>query len=366
MKQRGSAIIIAVFLIAAIGSLAFSFGRIFLIESRNAVINENGIYAYYAAESGIEEGFLRYRYDRNAEIPYGGAIASSKWKLGENKVFRSNLDRLTSDLGANEGGITGITSILPADTNNQVYDLRMGFIGTAGQPIYGQNVDRDNKFDKNDLLSPLYGTGKFSFLKIPQDEAYKIDLGELDPTKDIRIMAKYASPTVLEKSLLYIKLTVDYDGDGLNINEYKTIITPATVTDTCRVLGRTTDLTVCANELLTTTAVGSEPNDIVWSRDNLLAAFSQFGKKPIINSEAKVTLSIKPLFYDAYIGLSTMDYATHLNRPNQTKSNVVSGPFTTISSTGYFSGMTRTLSADIDRQSGTLYDLFDYVIYQKP
>jgi hypothetical protein len=43
----------------------------------------------------------------------------------------------------------------------------------------------------------------------------------------------------------------------------------------------------------------------------------------------------------------------------------INGPFATVTSTGYYGGTTRTMSANIDRQSGTVYDLFDYVIYQK-
>jgi hypothetical protein len=37
---------------------------------------------------------------------------------------------------------------------------------------------------------------------------------------------------------------------------------------------------------------------------------------------------------------------------------------TKVESTGYYGGVSRKLEATIDRQSGTLYDLFDYVIYK--
>ncbi|OQA04440.1 MAG: hypothetical protein BWY68_00320 [bacterium ADurb.Bin400] len=40
------------------------------------------------------------------------------------------------------------------------------------------------------------------------------------------------------------------------------------------------------------------------------------------------------------------------------------GPASVIRSHGYYMGVGRKLEARIDRQSGTLYDLFDYVIYQ--
>ncbi len=375
MKQRGSAIVIAVFLVAAIGGLAFSFGRIFLIESRNASITENGISAYYAAESGIEEGFLRYRYDRNAEIPYGDGTATYDWKVGENMVFRSylNVPSPITTRGTGYGGIAKTTTISSTYINQQVYDLRMGFAGTISIPLYGHNINGDEAFNTIDLLDPNYGSGKYGFLKMMRDETYKIDLSKLNfadsgINNDIRIMTKYLSPAspdpdFQKKAIMYAKLTVDYTGTGTDIREYKTIITSATAASTCVVLGRGADLS-CPNELIIANSISN--GDIVWHKDNLISVFeSQFGTKPIV-APAKVTLSMKPLFYDAYIGLSTMQCATSLTCLNQTKTNVIPGPVTNIISTGYYSGATRTISANIDRQSGTLYDLFDYVIYQKP
>jgi hypothetical protein len=40
------------------------------------------------------------------------------------------------------------------------------------------------------------------------------------------------------------------------------------------------------------------------------------------------------------------------------------GPTTTINSVGYFAGNSRQITANIDRQSGTIMDIFNYVIYK--
>jgi hypothetical protein len=42
----------------------------------------------------------------------------------------------------------------------------------------------------------------------------------------------------------------------------------------------------------------------------------------------------------------------------------VAGPTTTVKSLGYFASVTNQLTAEIDRQTGTVLDLFNYVIYK--
>jgi hypothetical protein len=279
------------------------------------------------------------------------------------------MSSLTINKGATSLGIDDTTSIPTANINNQVYDLRMGFVGTLERPIYGRDANGNGVFDEVDVNSSGYADGKYDFLKIAKDETYKIDLSEIDftnPQYDIKIMAKFPQSPNKAESIMYAKLTVDYTGDGSDIREYKTIMTSAPDNTTCAVLGRATDPS-CLSELIVTSSDTGSPDPIVWHRDNLISVFrSQFGTKPITLSSKKVTLSLKPLFSEAYIGLVTDKYASSLGGINPNKEMAVPGPVTAISSTGYFGGTTRTISANIDRQSGTLYDLFDYVIYQKP
>jgi len=360
-KQKGSAILIAVLLVAAIGGIAFSFGRIFLLEAANATISENGIVAYYAAESGIEEGFLRYRYNRNAEVPF---IST----LGNNSVFRSDLDTNAVDTGTSFTGVSKATTGI-ADNSERFYDLRMGFIGTNGLPIYGHNAINDGVFSSTsgDLTNSGYGLGEYQFLKLAKDEAYKIDLSSLDfgdlSSNDIQLFAKYPGTTDKAKSIMYLKLTVDYLGNGLDVKEYKAMASSdPTAAATCIELGRSD--AGCIGEILIANTTASTP-DVVWSQSNLISNFvSQIGAKIPMFGTSKITLSIRPLFSDAYVGISTASCTTFANCANSGKSNVVPGPFTYITSTGYFGGATRTIKANIDRQSGTLYDLFDYVIFE--
>ena len=56
-------------LITSIGVITFGIGRALFVQTQTGALYENGVMAYYAAESGIEEGFLMYRYNQNSEIP---------------------------------------------------------------------------------------------------------------------------------------------------------------------------------------------------------------------------------------------------------------------------------------------------------
>ena len=71
MKKRGSALIIALLIMATVGGVTFGIGRLFFLDRSITALYENSTIAYYAAESGLEEGMLRYRYKKK----YSGAIS---------------------------------------------------------------------------------------------------------------------------------------------------------------------------------------------------------------------------------------------------------------------------------------------------
>lgn len=368
-KERGSALVIAVLLVSAIGAIAFGFGRVFLAGLSNMTISSDGIYAYYSAESGMEEAFLRYRYDMNAEVPF------ATWTLGENKVFSSDLTGDNIDKGTSDQGIAKSTSTLLSNRANQIYDLRMGYIGTNGAPFWGDDPINTALGDKK-LLDNVVGDDRYGnsnkALTVAKDEAIKIDLAGLNIAlaggNDLIIYAKMSDPSGnplnVGKAIIEAKLTVDLYGNGTQINEYKTIISQ-NPSVSCTLLGRT-DNNACVAELILADLVGSsDPNYYIWNKGNLLALWRSSIGLPAFDSQTKATLFLKPLYYDAKLGISTMVCRNGINLscPDKTKSGVITGPATSVSSTGYYGGISRTLAANIDRQSGTLYDLFDYVIY---
>lgn len=369
-KERGSALVIAVLLVSAIGAIAFGFGRIFLAGLFNMTISSDGIYAYYSAESGMEEAFLRYRYDMNAEVPF------NTWTLGQDRVFSSDLTGDDIDKGALDQGISKSTSALVSNRASQIYDLRMGYLGTNGAPFWGDDPfpssGGDQRLQEDDIKAANYGDSNKA-LTVSKDEAVKIGLSGLDLSKagnDLVIYAKMSDPSgdppLASKAIIEAKLIVDLYGNGTQMNEYKTIISQAPGAS-CTLLGRTSvaDNTACVTELIQADQViGGGSSYFIWKKENLLALWRSSIGLSAFSPSTKATLFLKPLFYEAKLGIVTsgcQNGVVFCYEP--TKSGIITGPATYVSSTGYYGGVSRTLAANIDRQSGTLYDLFDYVIY---
>lgn len=365
-KERGSALIVAILIVAAIGAIAFSFGKILLLESTNASLYENGTVAYYAAESGIEEGFLRYRYDREAEVPF------KNWTLGEDKIYRSNLVTDFVYTGASNNGKSR-TSLISGAGDEQ-YDLRMGFIGSESGPFFGQDLDRNGRLDEIDLENPNYGTGDYGALTVTKDNSVKLSLGKLDlfsSSVDLKaLFTPYDAtvPVVPARAIVEAKITVKYAVGG-ETKEYTNLIVPVSSAPTvCSNLGQTTvaDNAECQAGLIKAVGqpAGFTNQNYYWSVNDLITRWRTISLFAPFNTASgdKATLTLKPLYNNMKIGLVSGACASSCL--TKTSRYVVPGPYTTISSTGYYGGVARTLEANIDRQSGTLYDLFDYVIYR--
>lgn len=388
MKKRGSAIVIAMLLISAIGVITFGIARLIFIENRTVALYENGAVAYYAAESGLEEGFLRYRYNQNVEVPF------NNWTLtsddSEKKYFQTiynNYDttNFEADKVITEGNI-GISTAYKIDPLRQTYDLRIGHIGSNGKPFYGipiltnggdvENYKVDEGFINSVPDAPDFNS-QYGAVFIPKNDSIKIDLSGynflIDDFHDLNLYAKLFVPTgtLPEKkdcqALLEIKFTIIKSGET---KEYKDLIKPTFSGDpdsdfSCdNALGskginslRTID---------TTTSNTDASGNIIYNASDLWQTVGLNGGTYTKSDtkDLKVVLTIHPIYYDVAIGLVNNNCAGNLSLcENKTKEDVVSGPFTTVESTGYFAGVAKKLTANIDRQSGSLYDLYDYVIF---
>ena len=350
-KARGSAILIAIMLVTAIGTIGFAFGRVLLQETATANLYENGVGAYYAAESGIEEGFLRYRYNRNEEVPF------VNWKLGETKVSRSNLtDRSYQMDQTTNDGIDRLTNSI-SDSSKQFYDLRMGFIGYKNKwPFFGYDTDSDGQLMASDMVNP---SAEFLYQK---DQSLNISFPTNynffnSPGNDLTLFAKFG---LIPKSKSIVEAKVIVKKSGGIPQQYKKMIT-YDLSGTMALLSPGGDSASFIAATNGTNCSTDGSTNCAWQAASLITSIT--GAIPDLNSE--VTLQLTPLYSDAYLELTNANCPTaSYTACDKTKITVMPGPYTTISSAGYYGGATRTIEANIDRQSGSLYDLFDYVIYK--
>jgi hypothetical protein len=304
---------------AAVGSVAFGIGRIFLLETSIVGIYESSTIAYYSAESGIEEGFLRYRYNRNAEVP-----------LPQNNAFqRTNITERTVSDSSVALATTPITTI-----TDQIYDLNMKLY----EQYYGDDKNNNGRLDAGDLRDNSYA----DIFIVPFDESQKIDItSAIKPSGDINLlfrkfMGQCQSGFLHTNAMVEIKL-VGYIGG--NLEEVKAVV-----------------LTPDYNGSNTSASLNAVRDGValpsVYYVNNLLSSvYTQTGALTNFDRNKNVTLYFKPLVCPVSIGIN----------PSMPDRKIASA-FSTVESRGYYGGVGRMLRARIDRQAGTLYDLFDYVI----
>jgi len=89
VTQSGAALLLTMLIIAVVGAMALAVSRIVLAELMVTSNYADSIVAYQAAESGIEQGLLKYRYNRSGESTMSKNLANdAKYNLNIN--FRAN------------------------------------------------------------------------------------------------------------------------------------------------------------------------------------------------------------------------------------------------------------------------------------
>jgi hypothetical protein len=360
-KRSGSAILIAILLVATIGTIAFSFGRILVMEIANASIYENGVGSYYAAESGIEEGLLRYRYNKNSEVPF------RDWTLGDKKVFRTNLTSSSISRETNDLGIPYNTAI--GDNAIQAYDLRMGFLGdgksTTSAP-FGEDVDGIAGVTPiGDLAHSNYALSTSSPYYIAKDETLKFDFPkELDLSNNnaLNLSLKFEGMTATSianedtSGIAMIRVLIKRPSASVT-EEYKKMLAFGFDIYPSKIMSA-----YGGNNKDYFTAVTS--NGTVVTLADILSNMSDgSGLGVRYEPGSEVSVYIHPLKHAARILLLGSQCSNGTWPCSEKKTEILPGAYSIITSTGYYGGTLRTLQAKVDRQSGTLYDLFDYVVY---
>lgn len=128
-RRRGSALIITILLISVISTLAFSVSALTISEFRKAATIQDSISAFYAAESGIEQGLMEYRLWHDVEISkeiYSKLHSANQQVTSADSPTESEGSAQTFRLiGPGGVGIANST----ANRGSSWYDLKMWYKG---------------------------------------------------------------------------------------------------------------------------------------------------------------------------------------------------------------------------------------------
>ena len=331
--KRGSVIIIAMLIVSAVGGIAFSFSRVLFLEILASRAFVNGVGAYYAAESGLEEGFLRLRFDKESELPTDQGMEAIRTDLSVDKRINNGKGLLKK----NELGI---------ELSDQIYDLAI----SSKSEIFGQDTDKNgNILPQEDLGAYKSVSDVVSDYLIRRDDSKKFSLQNLEEGSD---MTFWFRPVTKD-----LTLPRPFNNERCVLLETK-------------IIGRKVGESKSTEKklLLYSSDPACDYSGVIKGQ-NLKDTVNQSYSIPL-NNTVKIS-SIKNRIWptvkivDAYLFIKPIgsDIAIAFERNNPTDP-LLYGPSIIVDSSGYFGGTARHLSASIDRQSGTLYDLFDYVIYE--
>ena len=303
--KRGSALIMVMLVIASITTIIFATQRIALVQFSQSVREEDNLTAYYSAKAGIEDGLVRYRFNKNVETSM-------------DKKFRHNLSSANFPTKAEKYEIDSSTGIEDGvngdyDPKFQYYDLVISY--------KTKRINVDNT------------TGDFNFSSSSEIAVDKrLDLSGF-PYSSTQYFLRYGfkfvgDSTVCANATVTLQQVIDTDTglvtSGQQIVKY----------DSPNVVNGVYDSSSNANNLLIRTEGVSSVSTV---RIRSFGCPVQYGFTTSTSNDGKgIDSNTGPEF----------DSLT-----------------TEILSTGYFGSAKRTLIASVDRQTGNLIGVFDFILY---
>ena len=330
-REKGTALLVAILLCAIIGSAALGINAIALRQINISETYSNGLVAYYTAESGLEEGLLLYRYNKEIQIPKNQTI-------GERVVYRYFMNQ-SENMRSNPSNDSGTSSVYTLSDRQQVYDLQI----TSKEKYFGQDTDGSGFINEIDINN--YNVNSTSF-KIIKDEAknFSISMNPASPTDNanrIYLFWKWLKPC--DRSwphALEVKLKI-FAPSPATKDEYSALFEDPT----------------CPGSNIANADSPSVLNDGVYTP----FANNDLKTKMNISALAVKEMVLKPIGGKANSGDGII---FGFNQGSPDAATPTTSLNTTINSIGYFAGATREIDAHIDRQSGSILDLFNYVIYK--
>jgi len=328
-QRKGTAIIVAVLLAAIIGTAAIGIVAIAFRQLNIANTYSNGISAYYAAESGLEQGLLYNKFDKNMEVPENVGI----------NIFRDSLTLRDRPANAYRNFLTktpmrttisndGVTFGYTARDRSQVYELQSYYL----QSNVGSDINTDGKITGHDLDQITYS----ATYKITKDNAMSFSM--INSTDPIWLYWRWLNSSCGSTRALEVKVK-NTSGDERTalFGDPATSCSPTNADQPDKDPAST--------------------NYSVYTPQN----GASLQTKMNISTWAITEMTLKPVG-----GINTDGILFGFYQGSQTATNnrYTSNLETTIQSIGYYFGTSRQIIAKINRQTGTILDIFNYAFYR--
>lgn len=307
-SRSGSALLLVLLVIAGIVTLVFASQRLSLVQFNQSVKEEDNLFAYYAAKAGLEDGLMRFRASRDVQTQ-------------ANKVFRFDL---TNGLSVKDQ--LGVSTEIPNTT-----------------PI-NQSRNVTNNYD-------------FSYSPIHQD----YDLGINFQTQQVGFnssLTDFDQPLTVAADD-FLELT-GFPADAAQTQYYLRYLirfSNADGSDCLNAGARAQIQQVTQAGFQTPRIIANNPGQSI---DSITSTDQNFVVQ-LAGGNTTTVFRIRPFGCGIKLALSTS--LTSTGKGGTTESPTPP-PFdstqTTITATGYYGAVKRTLVATVDRRSGQLLNIFDF------
>ncbi|MCR4308313.1 MAG: hypothetical protein NUV80_07230 [Candidatus Berkelbacteria bacterium] len=306
-RLRASSLVLVLVVITGIIIVVFGASRLTLVQYNQSNRDEDNIFALYAAKAGIEDGLLRFRYNRNAETQLNTTDDP------KDKVSRYNLTTGSSAGEVNEGSTTPNF----AKPTDQYYDMKLNF-----------RVQSIGDFD----FSPKSIIAKDDFLEISGFEQ--------------------------KNNPYYLRVAFHFYEPGSNGN--------IDCSDRTKALVQMQRVVEGATEPYRQFTAKPNNGGVVYDSMN---SDANIEVDPISSSQLTATFRFRPYYCDVAYALATT-MATNGRGVDNNGAAIPndSGPLfgglkSYVTSTGYYGAAKRTLIGEIDRISGQLISIYDFNLY---
>jgi len=327
-QQKGVALIITIILSGIMLTSVAFFAKEMLDEVKASTRIDNSLVAYYAAEAGLEEALLEFRYDRSAEI---------SWENDNNPDV---------DVTENQNNTPRCVNL---DNNSRINPSQCG----------------------KEYLIPYfavkmwYKTPSITDLTILKDDVVEMEIPNM--TQDVTIEWDWDITQIPPDSGFRMEITV-YDGETGEIIPKEGLFDEfdRQITDSKEQYGGKffTEPDDYPEVTLEKSKIGPGKK-IVRIRPWYTKRFplSTDPDDPHYNIYTQGSCNTGTEGSNCRVGIDNVVPAVVLSVNKTPTPDLIGAPFTYIESLGYYGGVIRKITAKIDRSSGKILGIFDFVIY---